>query len=132
MIADYRLAAANYEIGRKDFLIDKAWRYYASATVSRAYSCKRDPLILTSFPSQRMTGLLNLLTRKSVVASYNNTDSDQYLDQAASVPASASAQLDALRAIALYYEVYQEQEDWRAAASGLAKFASDVSSRNFD
>ena len=33
MICDYRLAAATYEIARKDFYNDKAWRYYASATV---------------------------------------------------------------------------------------------------
>lgn len=41
MIADYRLAAANYEIARKDFLGDKAWRYYASATVRLLPSAER-------------------------------------------------------------------------------------------
>lgn len=73
-----------------------------------------------------MSGLLSLLTRKSGSAVNNYVDGDQYLDQASAVPASGAAQLDALRAIALYYELYQEQEDWRAAASALAKFASDV------
>lgn len=38
MMCDYRLAANLYEIARKDFLADKAWRYYASATVSRPSS----------------------------------------------------------------------------------------------
>ena len=33
MIGDFRLAAAMYEIARKDFFNDKAWRHYASASV---------------------------------------------------------------------------------------------------
>lgn len=74
-----------------------------------------------------MTGLLNLLLRKVPAISAGNTEGDQYLEQAAAVPASGTAQLDALRAIALYYELYQEQDDWRAAALALARFASDVS-----
>ena len=37
MICDYRLAAATYELARKDFQNDKAWRYYASATVDNHF-----------------------------------------------------------------------------------------------
>jgi hypothetical protein len=74
---------------------------------------------------QRMTGLMNLLLRKAPYAS--TSDIDHYLEQASAIPAAGTAQLDGLRSIALYYELYQEQEDWRAAAQGLSKFASDVS-----
>lgn len=44
MICDYRLASSVYETARKDFTNDKAWRYYASATVRRFSPC----LVLTS------------------------------------------------------------------------------------
>lgn len=44
MISDFRLASAMYEICRKDFMNDKAWRYYASASVrfsSTLVLCRR-------------------------------------------------------------------------------------------
>lgn len=41
MIGDFKLAAATYEIARKDFANDKAWRYFASATVSPQSSSRR-------------------------------------------------------------------------------------------
>lgn len=78
-----------------------------------------------------MAGLLNLLLRKVPLSTTLAPESDPYLEQAASTPISGSVQLDALRAIALYYELYQEQEDWRAAALALGKAASDVSALDF-
>lgn len=76
-----------------------------------------------------MAGLLNLLLRKGSSNTVAVTENDQYLEQASNSPIAGSAQLDGLRTIALYYELYQEQEDWRSAASALARFASDVSHR---
>ena len=35
MLADYRLAGSCYDLARKDNLGDKAWRYFASAAVSK-------------------------------------------------------------------------------------------------
>lgn len=127
MIADYRLAAANYELARKDFLNDKAWRYYSSATVSHIHASNLTLLLKTYLLKKRMAGLLNLLLRKAPSGLSAATESDQYLEQAANAPIAGSAQIDGLRTIALYYELYQQQEDWRAAALALAKFASDVS-----
>lgn len=83
--------------------------------------------MLTSNCVKRMAGLLNLLLRKVPSGPVMHTEHDPYLEEAARAPIAGSAQLDGLRTIALYYELYQEQEDWRAAALGLAKFASDVS-----
>lgn len=128
MIADYRLAAATYELARKDFLNDKAWRYYASATVGFC-SCVCNGTLNPEPYFQRMTGLLNLLLRKVPGGPLAIPEGDQYLEQAANSPIAGTAQLDGLRAIALYYELYQEQEDWQTAALSLAKFASDVSCR---
>jgi len=86
-------------------------------------------MLTQSMRAKRMAGLLNLLLRKAPGGPTVHVDHDQYLEQAAMAPLAGSAQLDGLRTIALYYELYQEQEDWRAAALGLAKFASDVSFR---
>lgn len=76
-----------------------------------------------------MAGMTALLLRRTSDGTSSNTE--QYLEQAASVPASGVAQLDSLRAVALYYELYQEQEDWPSASDSLAKFASDVSARQY-
>jgi hypothetical protein len=77
-----------------------------------------------------MAGLLNLLLRKVPSGTTAATETDPYLEQAANAPIAGSAQIDGLRTIALYYELYQQQEDWRAAALALAKFASDVRLRH--
>ncbi|PWN52637.1 hypothetical protein IE53DRAFT_384894 [Violaceomyces palustris] len=107
-IRDYKLAAAMYDLGRKDFASDKAWRYSAGAT--------------------EMFGLSHLMimltTRSSPI------DVDSYLAQACQDHAThGDAELSGLKATLLYYEVYRALNHYRTAPSALiraAGFAEEV------
>ena len=55
-------------------------------------------------------------------------DADTYLEQAAAASPRTSTQIDELRAISLYYELYRHIGDWRKASTALARSASDVGS----
>lgn len=85
---------------------------------------RRFGLLLNRTPSQRMAGLTNLLLSTQPGAA--SVDADSYLEQAASASPPENTQLDDLRAIALYYELYQMTGQWRKASAGLARSASDV------
>lgn len=52
---------------------------------------------------------------------------DVWLEQASLVPTSESVDLDALRMMMIYYEVYRVIQDWRPAPTGLVRTAGEVS-----
>lgn len=73
---------------------------------------------------QRMAGLSGLLM--ATLSNNNAFDADAYLEQAAQTTRPDMTQLDDLRAICLYYELYQRIGEWQKASVGLLRAASDV------
>ena len=71
-----------------------------------------------------MAGLTALIL--STLPDSPPADADLYLEQANAVPPSNGTQLDALRAICLYFELYRSNGEWLKASVGLARTASDV------
>ena len=114
MLRDYKLAAFTYDLVRKDFSTEKAWRDYAQAS--------------------RMTGLSNLmLSLYPISAAFSlakRPDVDFFLEQAYTAHTaptqSAYALLDDLKATVLYYETYKLLGETKSAPIALCRTAADV------
>lgn len=105
-IRDYKLAASMYDLGRKDFAGDRAWRHAAGAT--------------------EMFGLSHLMIMYTSRTA--PTDVDSYLAQACqdySTRSSAGLEENsALRATLMYYEAYRMLNYLRPAPAGLLRMAN--------
>lgn len=107
MVRDYKLSAATYDVGRKDYANDKALRHAAGAT--------------------EMFGLSHLMMMMG--SKTPPIDVDSYL--AATTNLYRSAPLDAgslfrpLRAALLYYEAYRALRFYRPAPLALVRAADD-------
>ncbi|PWN20691.1 hypothetical protein BCV69DRAFT_312642 [Microstroma glucosiphilum] len=109
MTRDYKLAAAMYDVGRRDYANDKAHHHAAGAT--------------------EMFGLSHLMIMLS--SQSPPIDVDSYLASACMqyrLPvskASSNVLLRPLRATLLYYEVYRALDYYRSAPSALIRAAQD-------
>ncbi|EPQ31061.1 uncharacterized protein PFL1_01250 [Pseudozyma flocculosa PF-1] len=104
-IRDYKLAAAMYDLGRKDFAGDKAWRHSAVAN--------------------EMFGLSHLMLMYT--ARTPPIDVDSYLSQACheyALKPAAGGDLGPLRATLLYYEAYRALGYYRPAPVALQRMAN--------
>jgi hypothetical protein len=112
MIRDFKLAASIYDLLRKDFQNDKAWRDFAQAT--------------------RMYGLSQLMSAVMAPSLVKRPDVDALLDQAHTTAVSLSgqigvtAQFENLKATVLFYEAYKAVQDARAAPTALRRVAGQV------
>lgn len=130
MLGDYKLSASIYDSVSKDYKTDRAWRYYASAVVRASPSHPPPFCPLTRHSpstSQRMTGLSLLLSHPHSTPLPFNPDT--YLEAASATPLAQSGvvDLDGLRGMMRYYEVYRAMGEWRVAPMGLVRTAGEVS-----
>ncbi|CAD6933213.1 unnamed protein product [Tilletia controversa] len=111
MTRDLKLAASLYEMVRKDFVTDKAWKYAAGAS--------------------EMLGLCQLL-QASASATASSAEAEALLGQAChEFSLGNHTQLSAIRASLLFYEAQRSIRDWRNVESVLiraAGFAEEISS----
>lgn len=106
MTRDYKLAAATYDVGRKDYGNDKAFQYAAGAT--------------------EMFGLSHLMMMMG--AASPPIDVDSYLASACAMyrmTSGPSALLRPVKATLLYYEAYRALNFYRPAPLGLVRAAQD-------
>ncbi|KAN0065887.1 hypothetical protein ACQY0O_001018 [Thecaphora frezii] len=102
-IRDYKLAAAMYDLGRKDFSSDRAWRHSAGAT--------------------EMFGLSHLMLMYT--SRTPPIDVDSYLSQAChEYSLKPGAENSPLRATLLYYEAYRALDYYRPAPAALRRMAN--------
>lgn len=112
MTRDYRLAAAMYDYGRRDFSNDKAHKFSASAN--------------------EMFGLSHLMMMLSAQSAL--IDVDSYLAAAvqeyllAPRQNGSALQVDGLRATLLYYEAYRGLDHFRSAPHALVRTANQGTS----
>jgi len=111
---DLKLAASLYEMVRKDFVNDKAWKYAAGAS--------------------EMLGLCQLL-QAATSASASSAEAEALLGQAChEFSLGNHTQLSAIRASLLFYEAQRYIRDWRNVEPVLiraAGFAEEISSAIF-
>ncbi|KAK0534038.1 hypothetical protein OC835_002828 [Tilletia horrida] len=111
---DLKLAASLYEMSRKDFVNDKAWKYAAGAS--------------------EMLGLCQLL-QAGASASSSSAEAEALLGQAChEFSLGNHTQLSAIRASLLFYEAQRSIQDWRNVEPVLiraAGFAEEISSAIF-
>ncbi|KAE8270957.1 hypothetical protein A4X09_0g1379 [Tilletia walkeri] len=114
MTRDLKLAASLYEMVRKDFVSDKAWKYAAGAS--------------------EMLGLCQLL-QASANATASSAEAEALLGQAChEFSLGNHTQLSAIRASLLFYEAQRSIRDWRNVEPVLiraAGFAEEISSAIF-
>ncbi|SCZ90825.1 BZ3500_MvSof-1268-A1-R1_Chr1-3g02288 [Microbotryum saponariae] len=103
ILHDFKLASTIYESLLKDYRADRASRHYASAC--------------------RMMGLCLLLSHPTGQALTFNPD--QYLEMAGA-SSSTTVDLDGLKAMMFYYEVYLAIPDLRPAPTGLVRTAGEA------
>ncbi|UZJ55920.1 hypothetical protein CBS101457_005240 [Exobasidium rhododendri] len=109
MTRDYKLAAAMYDQGRRDYANDKALKYIAGAN--------------------EMFGLSHLMIM--LIGHSAHVDVDSYLAAAGQLylisprQKGSALQLDSLRATLLYYEVYRGLSFYRSAPFALVRTATE-------
>ncbi|CAG8490645.1 13824_t:CDS:10 [Cetraspora pellucida] len=101
MLRDYRLAHSVYDTVKKDFLADKAWKYYAGA--------------------QEMVGVCLLIAG-------NKLEVDHYFEQAVNAYLNRSkVPFYATRATLLYYELLKHKKLYKDAPTALVRMTGDDS-----
>ncbi|CAG8787064.1 2327_t:CDS:2, partial [Racocetra persica] len=101
MLRDYRPAHSVYDTVKKDFLADKAWKYYAGA--------------------QEMVGVCLLIAG-------NKLEVDHYFEQAVNAYLNRSkVPFYATRATLLYYELLKHKKLYKDAPTALVRLTGDDS-----
>ena len=101
-IRDYKLAAATYDICRKDFGADKAWTYSAAANEMLGISMLMNALMVRTRPPEVDSFLSQAYNEYSLKPNRENS---------------------ALRATLLYYEAYRLVSHLRPASAALVRMA---------